>query len=146
MLQAFETHSVRMEEVLLVSVQAPAEDMDRLATAIAEIDPLVLGKYDNNTYESSNGLERYRPREGAAAGPEAELRKRPGVSNMSFQIPDDQSLLQRIVEQLFQVHSYQEPVIIVQKVLASRSRGRDDRNNPNRWWNTTGDWKKSEAP
>ena len=143
MILAFETRSVRMEKFLLVSVQAPGEDMDRLAAAIAEIDPLILGKYDNNTYESSPGLERYRPLEGAAAGAEKAVRKRPGVSCLSFQVPDDQSLLSRIVEQIFQVHSYQEPVIVVQNVLVSRSKGLDDSNNPNRWWNTTGDWKKS---
>ena len=140
---AFETRSVRMEKFLLVSVQAPAEDMDRLAAAIAEIDPLILGKYDNNTYESSPGLERYRPLEGAAAGAERDVRKRPGVSCLSFQIPDDQSLLSRIVEEIFQVHSYQEPVIVVQNVLVNRSKGLDDSGNPHRWWNTTGDWKKS---
>ena len=78
MILAFETRSVRIEKFLLVSVQAPAEDMDRLAAAIAEIDPLILGKYDNNTYESSPGLERYRPLEGAAAGAEKAVRKRPG--------------------------------------------------------------------
>ena len=143
MTPAFETRSVRMEKFLMVSVQAPAEDMDRLAAAIAEVDPLILGKYDNNTYESSPGLERYRPLEGAAAGAERDVRKRPGVSCLSFQIPDDQSLLSRIVEEIFQVHSYQEPVIVVQNVLVSRSKGLDDSGNPHRWWNTTGDWKKS---
>lgn len=143
MIQAFETHAVRMEKFLLVSVQAPAEDMDRLAAAIAEIDPLILGKYDNNNYETSPGFERYRPLEGAVAGAEEDVRRRPGVCSLSFQLPDDQSLLSRMVEQIFQVHSYQEPVIIVQAMLASRSKGLDDRNNPHRWWNTTGDWKKS---
>ncbi|TIL98015.1 MAG: hypothetical protein E5Y67_35940, partial [Mesorhizobium sp.] len=52
-------------------------------------------------------------------------------------------LAARIVEAIFQVHTYQEPVIRIQPILASRSKGLDDRSNPNRWWNTTGDWKKS---
>ncbi|MGL4405726.1 MAG: hypothetical protein ACRCT6_08205, partial [Notoacmeibacter sp.] len=86
---------------------------------------------------------RYRPLEGAAAGAEMDVRKRPGVSCLSFQIPDDQALAGRIVEHVYQVHSYQEPVIIIQSVLGSRSKGLDDRNNPHRWWNTTGDWKTS---
>jgi hypothetical protein len=143
MIGPFDTHSVRMEPQFLVSIQAPIEDMDRLAAAITEIDPLLLGKYDQNTYETSAGQERYRPLDGAAAGPESKVRKRPGVSCISFQITEDKELLSKIVERIFEVHSYQEPVIIVQSVLASRSKGLDDQNNPHRWWNTTGDWKKA---
>ncbi|MBG1233030.1 hypothetical protein [Aestuariivirga litoralis] len=131
-----------MERFLLVSVQAPTEDMERIAAAIGELTPLPLGKYDQNTFETATGLERYRPLEGAAAGAETDLRKRPGVATLNFQIPPDQPLLEKIVERIFQVHSYQEPVIIVQEVLASRSKGLDDKDNPHRWWNTTGDWKK----
>jgi hypothetical protein len=142
MLSSFETHSVKMDSHLLVTVQAPTEDMDRIAAAIGEITPLLLGRYDQNTYETAGGLERYRPLEGAAAGAEAELRKRSGVAILGFQLPPDQPLLEKIVESIFQIHSYQEPVILVQPVLASRSKGLDDRDNPNRWWNTTGDWKK----
>src|SRR5882757_2637986 len=98
MLSPFETHSVRMESYLLVTVQAPNEDMDRIAAAIGGITPLLLGHYDQNTYETAAGLERYRPLEGAAAGAEAELRKRPGVAILGFQLPPDQTLLEKIVE------------------------------------------------
>jgi len=62
---------------------------------------------------------------------------------VSFELPEDQSLVDRVVEAIFEVHSYQEPVIRIQPILASRSKGRDDSNNPHRWWNTTGDWKKA---
>jgi hypothetical protein len=43
---------------------------------------------------------------------------------------------------IFQIHSYQEPVIRVESILGSRSKGLDDKDNPNRWWNSAGDWKK----
>jgi len=33
-------------------------------------------------------------------------------------------------------------VILVREVLASRSKGLDDKDNPHRWWNTSGDWAK----
>ncbi|TIP51086.1 MAG: hypothetical protein E5X77_03600, partial [Mesorhizobium sp.] len=88
------------------------------------------------------GIERYRPLEGAAAGAENELRRRPGTVEVSFEIADDQALAARVVEAIFQAHSYQEPVIRIQPLLASRSKGLDDRANPNRWWNTTGDWQR----
>ena len=132
-----------MERILLLSFQAPTEDVDRIMSAVVEIVPLSMGSYDSNAYQSAVGIERYRPLEGAAAGPEPEVRKRPGIVEVSFELPDDASTTERVIEAIFQVHSYQEPVIRVHTVLSSRSKGLDDSQNPNRWWNTTGDWKKS---
>ncbi len=143
MTQGFETKSVRMERLLMLRVFAPEEDVDRIMEHVCSITPLTQGgKYDSNAFQSAAGIERYRPLEGAAAGPETEVRKRPGVVELSFEMPDDQALLERVVETVFQVHSYQEPVIKVQEIVVSRSKGLDDKDNPHRWWNTTGDWKK----
>lgn len=140
--QGFETASVRMERMCLLTLQAPGEDVERIMGAVTEIVPLAMGRYDSNAYQSGPGIERYRPLEGAAAGPEAEVRKRPGTVEVSFELPDDRPLVKRVVEAIFQVHSYQEPVIRIEAILASRSRGLDDSANPHRWWNTTGDWKR----
>jgi hypothetical protein len=141
----FETTSVRMELLLLLTVQAPVADVDRIMEAVVAIAPLAMGKYDSNAYQSANGIERYRPLEGAAAGAETELRRRPAIVEVSFELPDDQLLAGRVVEAIFQAHSYQEPVIRLQPILGSRSKGLDDSANPNRWWNTTGDWKKNAS-
>jgi hypothetical protein len=145
-LQNFETKSVRMERLLLVTVQMPSEDVDRIMEEVVKAAPLLMGKYDSNAYQSAVGIERYRPLEGAAAGAEKEIRKRPGVVEVSFELADDQPLLERVIESIFRVHSYQEPVIRVQNILASRSKGLDDNDNPSRWWNTTGDWKSQGEP
>lgn len=142
----FETKSLRMELLLLVTFQAPAADVDRIMEAVVAIAPLGMGKYDSNAFQSADGIERYRPLEGAAVGAETELRRRSGTVEVSFELPDDQKLAARVVEAIYQVHSYQEPVIRIQPLLASRSKGLDDRTNPNRWWNTTGDWKKALQP
>ncbi|HEV2504092.1 MAG TPA: hypothetical protein VGV39_13525 [Mesorhizobium sp.] len=143
MLSAFATRSVSLQSMLQVTFQAPTEDVDRIMADVTAIIPLVMGKYDSNSYQSAEGTERYRPLPGAAAGPETELRKRPGVVEVFFEIPEDQQLLGKVVEAIFQAHSYQEPVIRIQSILSSRSKGMDDSKNPNRWWNTTGDWKKN---
>ena len=144
--QGFETESVRMVRHLTMSVQAPEEDVDRIMAQVCAIVPLAQGaRYDSNAYQSAAGIERYRPLDGAAAGPESEVRKRPGVVEVSFEVPDDQALVARVVEAIFQVHSYQEPVIKLQPALVSRSKGLDDSDNPHRWWNTTGDWKRRQA-
>jgi hypothetical protein len=137
----FETRSVRMALLLLVTFQAPEADVDRIMDAVVAITPLRMGKYDRNAYQSAHGTERYRPLDGAAAGPESELRRRPGTVEISFELPDDQALAAEVVEAIFQAHSYEEPVIRIQPILAGRSKGLDDCANPNRWWNATGDWK-----
>ena len=143
--RSFETTSVRMEQFVLLSFQAPTEDVDRIMKAVVEITPLAMGSYDSNAYQSGTGIERYRPLDGAAAGPESEVRARPGVVEVSLELPADRSIVDRVIEAIFQVHSYQEPVIRIQTILGSRSKGLDDSSNPNRWWNTTGDWKQAEA-
>lgn len=142
----FETKSLRMELLLLVSFQAPAVDVDRIMEAVIAITPLGMGNYDSNAFQSAGGVERYRPLGGAAPGAETVLRQRPGTVEVSFELPDDQALAARVVEAIYQAHSYEEPVIRLQPLLASRSKRLDDRTNPNRWWNTTGDWKKAASP
>jgi len=142
--QRFETTSVTMEQMLLLAFQAPAEDVERIMCEVVNITPLAMGRYDSNAYQTGPGIERYRPLEGAAAGPETEVRKRPGIVEISFELPDDRSVVDRVIEAIFQAHSYQEPVIRIQTILSGRSKGLDDSDNPNRWWNTTGDWKKPE--
>ena len=137
----FETKSVRMERMVLLSLQAHGDDVDRIMEAVVAIVPLAMGKYDSNAYQTAEGIERYRPLEGAAAGPETELRKRPGIVEVVFELPDDQAVIEQVIEAIFQTHSYQEPVIRVHNILTSRSKGLDDSKNPHRWWNTTGDWK-----
>jgi hypothetical protein len=141
----FETVSVRMEAMTQVAVQAPPEDVERIMAAVSALDPLIMGKYDSNAFQSAGGVERYRPLEGAAAGPETEIRQRPGVVQVAFHLPKDAGLLEKVIEAIFQEHSYQEPLITVADVLVSRSKGLDDKDNPHRWWNTTGDWKRASA-
>ena len=143
---AFETESVRMERMLSVTVGCPQEDAERIVDRVREITPLRQGPYDGNAFVSAPRTELYRPLDGAAAGAETETRRRPGVVEVTFDLPGDQALLETVVEAVFLVHSYQEPVIRVRETLVARSRGRDDRDNPHRWWNTTGDWKRDDAP
>lgn len=142
---AFETHSMKMEQVYLLRIQAPIGDIDRIMDHVVKLTPLLMGKYDSNAFQSAAGVERYRPLDGAVAGAETALRKRPGVAEVSFQLPRDPELLNRVIEEIYQVHCYQEPSITVEEILASRTKGLDDRANPHRWWNTTGDWKTPAA-
>lgn len=80
---------------------------------------------------------------GAAAGFEAEVRLRPDIIEISFELDDDDDLVSDVIEAIFYIHSYEEPVIRVAHIVSSRSKGLDDKANPNRWWNATGDWKQT---
>lgn len=137
----FETRAMRMEPHWLVTFQAPAEDVDRIFEEITRHTSLRHGKTDKNAFRSVGGQEYYRPREGTPTGAEDEVRKRPGVDEMSLFIPRDRAVLTRVIEAIYEVHSYYEPVIFVREVLRSRCKGLDDSQNPHRWWNRNGDWK-----
>ena len=60
---------------------------------------------------------------------------------MRFYLPRDPDQLRGVIEAIYEVHSYYEPVITVTEVLRSLGKGLDDQDNPHRWWNKTGDWK-----
>lgn len=140
-MEPFETKSVRMERVFSLRLLAPEEDVDRIMEHVCKIAPLRQGAYDSNAWVSAPGVERYRPLDGAAAGAESDVRLRPGVTEISFEIPHDHALLEAVIEKIYEVHSYQEMTLKVHEMLVSRTKGLDDKANPHRWWNTTGDWK-----
>lgn len=137
-----ETASMLMAPHWLVTFQAPVEDIDRIFEEITRHTPLQHGKTDKNGFRTSSGQEYYRPREGAPTGAEEEIRKRPAVDEMSFFIPQDKAVLENVIEAIYAVHSYYEPVVYLRDVLRSRCKGLDDSRNPHRWWNKDGDWKK----
>ncbi len=139
----FETRPITMEPLWLVSFQAPDEDVDRIFERITDVAPLEQGNTDKNAYRAPGGIEYYRPREGTPTGAEDEVRKRPGVDEVRFFLPRDGALLDQVIEAIYEVHSYYEPVIVVQEVLRSRCKGLDDKDNPHRWWNKVGDWKQA---
>ncbi|WP_374655999.1 hypothetical protein [Dongia sp.] len=143
--ESFETGSLTMLPVLLVTVLTPPEDAEYLLKIVTGLTPLVMGRYDSNAFQGAGGIEFYRPLEGAAAGPETAVRARPGMVELTFELPEDPRLLSRVVETIFQHHAYQEPNIRVAPILSSRSKGLDDKANPRRWWNRGGDWAKVQS-
>ena len=100
---------------------------------------------DGDAFVCALGIERSGPLEGAAAGVEPDVGERPGTVLVDFELPRDPRVLERVVQTVFEAHSYQEPVIKVREGWVSRSKGLDDGDNANRWWNTTGDWKKLDG-
>ncbi len=143
LLTGFETRPISMAPLRLVAYQAPEEDVDRIFDEIIKTVPLKHGKTDSNAYVSRGGVEYYRPLEGTPTGAEDAVRHRPSVDEVRFFIPRDTAVLDQVMEAIYEVSSYYEPVITVQEVLRSTCKGLDDKNNPHRFWNKQGDWKKS---
>lgn len=137
----FEIPAIRMLPFWRVSFLAPEAEIDFLFDQIIQIAPLQYGKTDRNAIRHAPCHEYYRPMAGAPTGAEDETRKRPGIVEMSFCIPPDQAQLEKIIEVIYQCHSYYEPPISVTPMLRSETRGLDDSDNPHRWWNRDGDWK-----
>lgn len=136
----FQTPAITMEAFWLLTYQAPAEDIDRVFEEIRKHAVLEQGKTDSNAYRAPGGIEYYRPREGTPTGAEDSVRKRPNVDEVRLFIPRDETLLHNVIEAIYAVHSYYEPVIFLQESLRSRCNGLDDQDNPHRWWNKSGDW------
>lgn len=142
MQEGLETQAIEMQPMWTVMFQAPEEDVDRIFGAVCEVAPLVQGKTDRNGYRAPGGWEYYRPREGTPTGAEEETRHRPGVDEMRFFLPRDEAMLHGVIEAIYEMHSYYEPVITITEVLRSQCKGLDDSRNPHRWWNNKGDWKR----
>lgn len=54
---------------------------------------------------------------------------------LTFIVPPEPAVPAKAIEAIRHSHSYEEPVICVQEVWASRANYAEDRENPNRWWN-----------
>jgi hypothetical protein len=139
--EGFDTTPITLQPMWLIMFQAPSQDIDRIFDAIVDVAPLPQGKTDRNGYRAPGGVEYYRPRAGTPTGAEDDLRRRPDVDEMRFYLPRDPEVLNSVIEVVYEVHPYYEPVITVTEVLRSLGKGLDDTKNPHRWWNKAGDWK-----
>ena len=138
----YETASLKLIPHWKITFAAPTQDIDRIFEKISSEVELVHGKTDHNAYLHGVGHEYYRPLEGTPTGSEEKTRKRPGVNQMHVVIPQEKDQLDNVIEAIFSVHSYYEPSIYIESILRSQTKGIDDSDNPHRWWNTSGDWKK----
>ncbi len=137
----FTSRTLQFSPFWRIRISLPEADFDRVFNTIIAITPLQYGKTDHNASRSASGFEYYRPMADTPTGAESETRKRPGIVDMVFCIEPDHSLLERLVDTLYEYSSYYEPPISIEPILRSATIGLDDSDNPHRWWNTTGDWK-----
>jgi hypothetical protein len=123
----------RVEPAWYVECHVPNAEVDAVLRAVAEAVQLEYGKYDQVAFIDAAGLEQFRPLAGSKAGEQASAGRTP-TTNVSFSLPRDVALLQKALDAIHQVHSYEEPVVYIHEVWRTRNSAADDR-NPNKWWN-----------
>jgi hypothetical protein len=118
----------------LVWVELADRDDERVRQAVTDAVGLEYGPYEGVAFESGAGVQFFRPKKGSKLGDTAETVKMP-ARVLTFTVVGDTASLAKAVEAVRHAHSYEEPVIMVQQVWASRADFSEDRENPNRWWN-----------
>ena len=129
-----ESQFFRLEQVYLVSVNIPTEDVTRVLDSLTSAVPLIYGEYDQVAFRSAPGVEQFRPLSGSRAGAQEELSEYK-TTRVSFSIPQDPETLRKALDAIRNSHPYEEPVINVVEGWTSRATGEGDETNPNRWWN-----------
>ena len=124
----------RLERSWRVRVELADRDDARVRLAVVEAVGLGYGPYEGVAFESGPGIQFFRPAEGSRLGETAETVTMP-ARVLTFAVPAEPDRLARAIEAIRRTHSYEEPVITVSEVWASRADYASDRSNPNRWWN-----------
>lgn len=122
-----------------ITVQTPDAHVVRLLAAIATVDPLRWGEYDQVSFTTTPGQQRFRTlptaRNAATGGVEAVA-----CVELSFVLPADADL-HGMLTAICAAHAYEEPVIIVTQALRTLHNRGTDEDNPNKFWNRPAeDW------
>ena len=133
-LDKFGARSAYLAREWLVAIQTPADGAQPVIDALSENIPMVQGCYDQCLYVTGAGRQRFHAREGVRAGFKDTVQSTSAVE-ITFSIPQDPELLDRVFETVFAVHRNEEPTIRILETWGSRSDSLHDRDNPHHYWN-----------
>jgi len=111
--------------VYRVTTFVPPENVDALVESIAAVDPLGHGRYDRVCWRSAEGIEQFRPLEGAdpSYGKIGEV-ARSATVRLEFVLPRDPETLRRVLEKgLFPAHPWEEPAVFVDETMVTSTAG-----------------------
>ena len=120
-------------------MQTHKQDTDRILNAVVEVDPLAYGRYLRSGFISAIGSETYKAQAGSTTAIHRNIENKVesfDCVEVSFSIDRDVTNLAAVLDVIREAHHYEEPVIFVQDLWASRAIYNPVNNNPNRWWNT----------
>ncbi|WP_211201592.1 hypothetical protein [Rhodobacter sp. NTK016B] len=122
------------ETGLRITVQVPESYVQKIVDAVVSEDRLKYGDYDSVSWRSAPGIQQFRSLGGGRNTP-AETAVTVPCVELSFFLSGDEAGAARVIETLYTVHPYEEPVIFVTPCMRMlHIRGLDE-DNPNRFWN-----------
>jgi hypothetical protein len=113
--------------------RTPADDV-KTFDAVTTIVPLRIGSYENVTFHSQAGVQKFRPVSGSHLGDSSQVFDFP-VVELTFSIPYDEASLKDVIDRIFEIHIAEEPVIYIDEGWSTRSKSYSEKSNPNRFWN-----------
>ena len=140
----FDSPRFQTESGWRVTVQVPQAHAADILTAVREKAALTWGDYDTVSFESTAGTQRFRSL-GTGHNPASDGIMEVACVELAFFLPGneagDEAEAAGVLEAIYGVHPYEEPVIFVQpSVRTLHIRGMDE-DNPHRFWNRpAGEW------
>lgn len=119
-LDRFGARSAYLAREWLVAIQVPAHGAQPVIEALSRNVPMIQGRYDQRLFVTGAGQQRFHARAGAHPG-FADAAHSASAVEISFSIPQDQELLERVFETVFVVHCDEEPTIRIMETWGSRA-------------------------
>lgn len=133
-INSLESQSATVCREFKIQTYLPEEDVTRSLEAITKIVPLQIGSYENVAFQSQPGVQKFRPTKGSHLGDSSQVFDF-SVVELTFSIPHDQEVLQKVIDKIFEVHIAEEPVIYIEEIWSTRAKSYSGKSNPNRFWN-----------
>ena len=136
----YKAKSGKFIPVWTLEIQTVIEDVDKILDAVMKVHPLSYGRYQRNASISAVGMETSQPEAGSTTdkhvdGYVAGETETYPVVELKISIERDLAVLEKVMDQILYVHSYEEPVIFLREDWVSRANYNPSNDNPNRWWN-----------
>ena len=130
----FGTTRFRTEQGNRILVQVPGTEAERVLAAILAADTLTWGDYDQVSFTTAPGTQRFRSLPGGVNAP---TEGTVGVECVELQVftAATGADLERILLAVYAVHPYEEPVIQLVPATRTLHIPGTDEDNPNRFWN-----------
>ncbi|SEP55957.1 hypothetical protein [Thalassovita taeanensis] len=124
-----------------VTVQRPEAHLPEVLEAVQAVDPLTYGFYDQVSFATTPGVQRFRSCPGGR-NPASETAMQVPCTELSFAVLDtDPAHLNQVLQAIFDSHPYEEPVIFVTQATYTRHVPGTGLDAPAKFWNRdTPDW------
>lgn len=117
-----------LKKMYRITVYVPPSHLEEIIRSITSSIPLRYGNYDSVMWWSGEGTEQFRPLGDSkpSEGESGALSRLPSVM-LQFSLPHDTQVLEAVInDAIIPFHPWEEPVIQVQEILATRTSAVED--------------------